>query len=129
MKKNLLALSSLGLLFAPVLAFGQAAAGNFGGCSSVQLGTLQYVLCIVGNILGAVVPILIALGIVYFVWGVITYVIASDEEAKKTGKNRMIYGIIGLVAIVAMWGLVALLTTTFALNNNANVQIPTIDLH
>jgi len=53
----------------------------------------------------------------------------QDEEAKKTGKNRMIWGIIGLVAIVAMWGLVSLLTTTFGLNNNVNVAVPTIDLH
>jgi len=46
---------------------------------------------------------LLALGVVYFVWGVVTYVIASDEEAKKTGRDRIIYGIIGLAVIIGVW--------------------------
>ena len=125
MKKKLIVLSSLGLVFAPFLAFAQ----TFGGCGNNSTpGTLQYVICVIGNILGAIVPVLIALGIVYFVWGVVQYVMSADEEKKKTGKTHMIYGIIGLVVIVAMWGLVSLVTTTFNVNNNVNVQVPVIPL-
>ena len=130
MKKKLAILASVGLTMAPLFALAQSASGTYAGCGTAQTpGTIQYVICIIGNILGAVVPVLIALGIVYFVWGVVQYVIADSEEAKKKGKDHMIYGIIGLVAIVAMWGLVSLLTTTFGLNNNVNVQVPSINLH
>ena len=61
-----------------------------------------------------------------FVIGVIQYVIASDEEAKTTGRNRMIYGIIGLVVIVALWGLVRIVTNTFDLNTNQGVTLPVL---
>ncbi|HEV7702496.1 MAG TPA: hypothetical protein VGO63_03605, partial [Candidatus Paceibacterota bacterium] len=65
------------------------------------------------GILNSIIPLLVTLGVVYFVWGVVQYVIADAEEAKKTGKNRIIYGIIGLAVIVSLWGLVNILVTTF----------------
>ncbi|HEV7702495.1 MAG TPA: pilin [Candidatus Paceibacterota bacterium] len=73
----------------------------------------------VHNILNAVIPVMISLGVVYFVWGVVQYVIADAEEAKKTGKDRIIYGIIGLAVIVSLWGLVNILVTTFGLGGTA----------
>jgi ABC-type thiamin/hydroxymethylpyrimidine transport system permease subunit len=84
-------------------------------------------LCKISQILNSVIPVLIALGVVYFVWGVVQYVIASDEEAKKTGRNRIIYGIIGLAVIVAMWGLVGILTRTFNVDNSGVITLPTIN--
>jgi hypothetical protein len=121
MKKKLIALSSLGITFMPLFAF--AAANN---CSFVQYGTIEAIICRIGNILNTIIPILVVLGVVYFVWGVVQYVIASDEEAKKTGRNRMIYGIIGLAVIVAMWGLVGILTNTFSLTGSATPNIPCV---
>jgi len=71
------------------------------------------ILCTIQGILDAVVPIILALGIVYFVWGVVMYVIANDEEAKKTGKDRIVFGIIGFAVIISLWGLVYVLANTF----------------
>ena len=121
MKKKLIGLSSL-VGFAPFVALAQ----NATGCDSVELGTVQSIICKAGNILDTLIPILVVLGVVYFVWGVVTYVISSDEEAKKTGRNRMIYGIIGLVVIVAMWGLVGIVKRTFDLDQPTNISIPTV---
>jgi hypothetical protein len=119
MKKKLTLLSVLfsGL---PFVAF---AADN---CTT---GDLTSVLCKIGNLLNAVIPVLIVLGVIYFIWGVITYVISSDEEAKKAGRNRIIFGIIGLAVIVAMWGLVNLLTHTFGLDTPSTVTFPTVIIH
>jgi hypothetical protein len=60
---------------------------------------------------------LVALGVVYFIWGVVQYFIGDSEEAKKKGKDRIIYGIIGLAVIISMWGLVNVVVTTFNLNS------------
>lgn len=96
-------------------------------CAAQLPGTIGSIICRIGDILNMVIPVLVVLGIVYFVWGVITYVISSDEEAKKSGRNRMIYGIIGLAVIVAMWGLVNILVKTFGLNEaGTNVTLPTV---
>ncbi len=80
--------------------------------------TIGDIINTLGNILDMLLPFLIALGVIIFVWGVVQYVIASDEEAKTRGKNRMMYGIIGVVAIVGLWGLVTIVINTFGLDNS-----------
>lgn len=69
------------------------------------------------DILESIIPVLVALGIVYFVWGVVQYVIADGEEAKTKGKDRMIYGVIGFAVIVGLWGLVNIVVNTFFPNS------------
>ena len=68
------------------------------------------------QVLNSVLPVLIALGVIYFVWGVVQYVINDSEEAKKKGKDRMIFGIIGLAIILSLWGLVYIIVDTFNLD-------------
>jgi hypothetical protein len=128
MKKKLIVLSGSVLGSAPLVALAQVGTvgSTSGGCQIGQGGTLLGILCRVGEILNAVVPVLIALGIVYFVWGVISYVVGGDEEAKKKGRDKIVYGIIGLAVIVAVWGLVRILTNTFRVNNTGNFTLPTI---
>ena len=81
-------------------------------------GTIVYMVCQVTTIVTSLVPILMALGVIYFIYGVATYVIAADAEAQKAGRERMIFGIIGLVVIVAIWGLVSVLTSTFGISTD-----------
>ena len=125
MKKKLIVLSGFVFGLVPVLALAQGAAvcNNIGSAGEQTIITI---LCRVNQILGVVLPVLIALGVVYFVWGVISYVIAGDEEAKKAGRDKIIYGIIGLAVIIAVWGLVKVLTTTFGLNVATGVVTPVV---
>jgi hypothetical protein len=64
------------------------------------------------GILNAIIPILITLGVIYFIWGIVQYVIADDEAAKEKGKNRMLYGLVGLFVIVTFWGLIEVIQNT-----------------
>jgi Type IV secretion system pilin len=125
MKKKLGVLSGIVLGSAPLMALAQNSQGCLSG-QAIQSGTIQNIICKIGNILDTIIPILIVLGVVYFVWGVVQYVISGDEEAKAKGKTHMIYGIIGLVVIVAMWGLVGIVTNTFGLNGTSNITVPTV---
>jgi len=134
MKNKLIVLSGFVMGLATVVALAQGQTGGTANvCSGLGFGnisTISELLCRIGNILNSVIPVLVALGVVYFVWGVITYVIASDEEAKKKGRDRIIYGIIGLAVIVAVWGLVRILTRTFGLDNQRTPIIyPTVPLN
>jgi hypothetical protein len=126
MKKKLIGFSGLVLGLAPLAALAQVTGGTPTTCTGGQISTIQGLLCKVAEILNAVLPVLIALGVVYFVWGVITYMIASDEEAKTKGRDRIIFGIIGLAVIIAVWGLVAILRNTFGLQNTQNITFPTV---
>ena len=126
MKKKLIVMSGFVLGLAPFVALAQVTGGAPTRCSGGSITTIQGLLCKFSEILNAIIPVLIALGVVYFVWGVISYVIGSDEEAKKKGRDRIIYGIIGLAVIIGVWGLVRILNNTFGLGNVQNIQFPTV---
>src|SRR3972149_12147216 len=63
-------------------------------------------LCQAHRILNSVLPVLVALGVVYLVWGVVQYVIGDADEAKKKGRDTIIYGLIGLAVIIGFLGVV-----------------------
>ena len=117
MKKNLIALAVVSLI-SPVAAFAAT-------CPPVNTG-IEAVICKIGNILNMVIPVLVVLGVVYFIWGVISYVIGTDEEEKKSAKGKIIYGIIGLVVIVGIWGLVNIVTNTFGIQNANTPNLPKV---
>jgi uncharacterized membrane protein YidH (DUF202 family) len=66
------------------------------------------------SLLNSLVPLLIGAGVVAFLYGVLRYVTAGQNEEKMNeGKNLMIYGIIALFVMVSVWGLVGVLSSTF----------------
>ncbi len=74
---------------------------------------LGYASCIINK---SVIPLIFALAVAMFVWGVVQYVINDDEEAKKAkGRQFMIWGIIALTVMVSVWGLVKILGNTFGI--------------
>jgi hypothetical protein len=93
-------------------------------CTATGLGG---VICQLNQLLNSLLPLLVTLGIAYFAWGVIQYVIAGGEEAKTKGRDQIIYGIIGLAVIVGVWGLVSIVTKTFGLSGSS-LQAPTTAL-
>lgn len=73
----------------------------------------EVVSCFTGMI-DLVIPLIIGLGVLLFIWGLIKYVTAGgDEKARVEGRNYIIYGIIALFVMVSVWGLVSILTNTF----------------
>lgn len=87
------------------------------------------IITVINKILAFVIPVLITLAVVYFIWGVIQYTVSSDEEKKKKARGAIIQGLIGLFVIVAFWGIIRLITNTFGvgseqLNSSAIPCIP-----
>lgn len=74
------------------------------------------VLGLIQKVLNTIIPIIMTLGLIYFIWGVISYTTGKSDDAKKEGRDRMIYGIIGLFVIVSVWGLVNILQNTFGVS-------------
>lgn len=60
-----------------------------------------------------VMPMLFTLALSFFVWGIVDFIrSAENSEERKKGKQRMLWGIIGLFAMVTYIGLTSILTTT-----------------
>ncbi|MBI3888810.1 hypothetical protein HY311_03395 [Candidatus Nomurabacteria bacterium] len=112
MKKNLLKFITILLLavFVPFIA-------------SAQATGLTDVITKISDLFKAILPVLVAFGVLYFIWGMVQYFIADGEEAKKNGRDRIIYGIIGLAVIVSIWGLVAILNQTFGLGGTTGLGV------
>ena len=67
------------------------------------------------DVLKLIIPFFMLLATVIFLWGVITYLTAGGEEEKiKSGRTYMLWGIISLFVMIAVWGLVNVLEGTFA---------------
>lgn len=87
---------------------------------AATVGTLGQLLGVVNSIVTALLPFIIGLAVLYFTWGVFQFVgAAGDEEARKSGRDKMIYGIIGIFVMVSVWGLVRLLEGTFTTTKTA----------
>lgn len=71
------------------------------------------ILGVISNIFGVIIPILVTLAVIYVIWNVIKYTTASDDESQDTARKGIISGIVALFVIVSIWGLVAVLNTTF----------------
>jgi hypothetical protein len=71
-----------------------------------------------GGIIRGLIPIVIGLAVLFFLWGVLKYVVSKDDEAQKEARGVMLYGIIALFVMVSVWGLVNILGDTLRLNPN-----------
>ena len=66
-------------------------------------------------ILFPVISFMLGVALLYFLWGAYEFVRNADNETgRETGKQHMLYGIIGFFLMVSVWGLVNILTGTFS---------------
>lgn len=73
---------------------------------------------IMGALSNIIAPIIFALALAAFVWGVVNYFfIHGGEEGKRAeGRQFMLWGVIGLTVLFTFWGLVVLLLSTLGLS-------------
>lgn len=115
------------MLATPLISFAATAGfdpsgGNFGTL-------LKNILTFSNNVL---IPFIIGIGFLVFVYGMFKYFIAggADSGKQEEGKNLMIYATLGFVLIVVFWGVVNLLASSTGLggksleNSNNLIQTP-----
>jgi hypothetical protein len=83
----------------------------------------NYVTCVIGK---SLMPMLFALALAMFTYGVVNfYFLSGDDEAKRNkGKQFMVWGIIALTVMVVVWGLVTALGESFGLLDVGMPQVP-----
>ncbi len=120
MKNKLIRLSKyiFALAFLPIPTFAAP-------CSSATITDFQafvsYAICL----LNSLVPLAFAIAVVLFVYGVLKYIAkADDEEARKKGRDFMIWSLVAIFVMVSIWGFVKLLQNTFKLDNSSPIVIP-----
>ena len=75
--------------------------------------------------LNIVIKIIFALATVVFGWGIVQYISAGGNDEKlKAGRQHMLWGIIGMAVMMAVWGLAKILANYFGITGPGNVGVP-----
>lgn len=109
MKKFIIA----ALAFAPALA------------SAQSLGNLQTLLTSVGKLVDLALPIVVALALLAFFYGLAKSIFAG-AEGKEEGKHLMIWGVVALFVMVSVWGLVRFIGRAFNIEQGSSIEVPKV---
>lgn len=72
-------------------------------------------------IINPLIILLFALAVVYFVYGLVRYLLSPDnEEIRKSSKSHMLWGIIGMFIMVSVFGIMSLILNTVG---ESNIQL------
>ncbi|MBP9717399.1 MAG: hypothetical protein KBD44_01655 [Candidatus Pacebacteria bacterium] len=99
------------------VAFPVSAASFLGGGQGGEIGTaMTSILKFIDSI---VIPFILSIGFLVFVWGMFKYFIqgGANDEAKESGKSLIMYAIAGYVVILAFWGIVNILSNGIGLED------------
>jgi len=111
MKKVILA----ALALTPVFAFAQS------------LNNIEVLIQSIGRVVGIALPIVVALGLITFFWGLVKFIFAQgNEEAKADAKRIMLWGLIALFVMVSVWGLVEFIGNALGIGQGTQIIVPTV---
>lgn len=66
------------------------------------------------DVIKSVTELLMAVAFLMFIWGIVRFITAAGNPEKlKTAKGYIIYGLIGVFVMFAIWGIIQLLSQTF----------------
>lgn len=76
---------------------------------------------IIGVLSTVVVPLIIALAFVFFVWSVLNYFLfhSADETERTKGRQFVLWSVLGLVALFSVWGFVNIMLSTLGIAPSA----------
>ncbi len=107
-------ISSLALAF-PLMALAQT--------------TIEDILWTARDLVDTIIPLFMVIAVAVFLWGIIRYITsAGDEEKAKAARGYIIYGLIGLFVMVAFWGIIRVVASTFlGGETGGTIEWPTIN--
>lgn len=77
----------------------------------------QIVFDINRTILNPLIQFAFIIAFVVFIWGVFQFIRnANSPEGRKKGQDHMIWGIVGLVIMIGVYGIINIITRTFGIN-------------
>ncbi len=85
---------------------------------------------LIGNInkqiIAPIILLLFVLSLAMFFWGIVDYIRGSgNEEVRKTGREHMMWGIIGIFIMVSAWAIIKILLTSIGVPSD---QMPSSEL-
>ena len=74
-------------------------------------------------IINPLIILLFVLAVVYFVYGLVRYLLYPDnEEIRKSSKSHMLWGIIGMFIMVSVFGIMSLIINTLGVQDKIQLE-------
>lgn len=74
----------------------------------------RYIYRINEQILNPIIMVLFAVALIVFIWGLISFIQgASSPDARKTGQKHLLWGLVGMVIMLSVYGIISMLLSTF----------------
>ncbi|MCH7529516.1 hypothetical protein IIB50_00080 [Patescibacteria group bacterium] len=68
-------------------------------------------------IINPLIGLLFTLALVMFLYGGAQFILrASEDEGRETGKQHMIWGVIGMFIMISVFGILGVVTNTFGIS-------------
>ncbi len=87
--------------------------------------SIQNILTTVKSMANSIVPLFMVIAVAVFLWGIIRYITSSgDEEKRKSAQGYIIYGLLGMFIMVAFWGIITLVSSSFGISTQPGTITP-----
>ena len=111
MKKVIIA----ALALTPAFAFAQ------------DLSNVNQLVSAIGDLVNLALPIVVGIALLAFFWGLVKFIFAQgNEESKADAKKIMLWGLIALFVMVAVWGIVRFIGTALGINQGDTIIVPDV---
>jgi len=90
--------------------------------SFAALGNITGLVDDIGIIVNKVIPIVFAIGLLGFFYGLVMYIFGG-EDTKVSAKKTMIWGVVALFVMASVWGLVNFLGSAVGVNRDGAPQV------
>lgn len=102
---------TLGLsVFTPIISF-------------AALGGLKSLIQATGELINMVIPVMFGFALIYFFWGLISFITNSgDEKLREAGKQKMLWGIVALFVFVSIFGILRWIGSTVGIEQKGFIN-------
>ena len=113
----------ISVLAVPYAAFAQTPPATTSYCSTytgvLKTGftlkdLIDFFTCFIAQ---TIVPLIFAIALVVFLWGVIKFMQAEEASEKESGRQFMIWGLVALTVMISVWGITKIIGDTFHVTN------------
>ena len=75
-------------------------------------------------IVNPLIRLMFAVATVVFAWGIIQFVISAEsDEKREQGKQTMVWGILGMFIMLAVYGIIGIILGTFDVPIPSNLRL------
>ena len=90
--------------------------------SFAALGNISSLVTDIGNIVNQIIPILFAIALLGFFYGLVMYIFGKEDN-KDQAKKTMIWGVVALFVMASVWGLVRFIGTAVGIDQGGAAPV------